>query len=201
MAKITTGRRETSQLTGIAILASLVIVLTVFCTFIKFGPFSITLALAPIIIGGAVLGVLPGTMLGFIFSAVVLITGLFAWDGGTIMYLMSLRPGATIIICLLKGTLAGFCAAGVYHLISRKNRTAAVVCAAIACPLVNTLTFVIGMLLCFYDVLSEWSGGQNMVLYIITGIAGINFLIELVVNLALSTGITRIVDTIGKRSV
>lgn len=201
MSKLTTDRRGTSRLTGLAILTSLVIVLTVFCTFIKFGPFSITLALAPIIIGGAVLGTVPGTMLGFLFSAVVLITGLFGWDGGTIMYLMGLRPGATIIICILKGTLAGLASGAIYHSVKRFNSTAATVCAAIVCPLVNTGVFVVGMLLCFYDVLAGWAGGQNMVLFILTGIAGINFVIELVVNLLLSTGITRITEAVARKNV
>ena len=47
---------STKTLTGISILAAIVVVLTILCTFIKFGPFSITLALAPIIIRAALYG-------------------------------------------------------------------------------------------------------------------------------------------------
>ena len=46
---------KTRRLTGLALLTAIVAVLQVVATFIKFGPFPITLALAPIIIGAALL--------------------------------------------------------------------------------------------------------------------------------------------------
>lgn len=76
------GRAASAKtLTGISILAAVVVVLTVACNFIKFGPFSITLALAPIIIGSALYGKKAGGILGGVFGLVVLLTGLLGMDG------------------------------------------------------------------------------------------------------------------------
>ena len=58
-------------LTGI--LAAIVVVLQIFSGYIRFGPFSITLALVPIIVGGALCGPLSGAFLGLVFGTVVLI--------------------------------------------------------------------------------------------------------------------------------
>ena len=113
--------RETRRLTGTAILAAVVVVLTIVCTFVRFGPFSITLALAPILIGSALYGSRSGAILGFTFGLVVLITGLFGWDGGTVMYLMSQNAFALLVIVLLKGTAAGWLAGVSYHALCRKN--------------------------------------------------------------------------------
>ena len=50
-----------------------------------------------------------------------------------------------------------------------------------------------GMLVFFFDTLNGWAGGQNMLLYIIVGLTGINFLVELGVNVLLTAGIARII--------
>ena len=92
---------STRTLTGISILAAIVVVLTILCTFIKFGPFSITLALAPIIIGSALYGKKAGAVLGGVFGLVVIITGLLGFDGGTVLYLCSQNAIATVLICLV----------------------------------------------------------------------------------------------------
>ena len=185
--------RKTQQLTGMAIFSAIIVVLTIFCTFIKFGPVSITLALAPIIIGAAVYGAGAGAILGFVFSLVVLLTGIFGWDGGFIMYLMSLSPVGLLVTIFLKGTAAGFLSGVLYRVISRKNEKTAVLCAGIACPIVNTGLFVACMFLFFMDALQGMAGGRDLVAYIIFGLCGINFVIELVVNIALSSVITYII--------
>ena len=47
---------NTRRMTGLAIFTAIIVVLQVLCTFVRFGPFSITLALAPIIIATAIYG-------------------------------------------------------------------------------------------------------------------------------------------------
>ena len=94
-------------MTGLAIFNAIIVVLQVLCTFIRFGPFSITLALAPIIIGTAIYGKKAGAYLGFVFGLVVLVTGLLGWDGGTVMLLMGINAVGCVLICLLKGAAAG----------------------------------------------------------------------------------------------
>lgn len=188
-------------MTGLAIFTAIIVVLQVICTFVRFGPFSITLTLAPIIIGAALYGVGAGAYLGAVFGLVVLITGLFGWDGGTVMYLMSLNPLATILICIGKGAAAGWVAGLVYKAIAKKNDFAAVLVSGIVCPIVNTGLFIVGMLVFFFDTINGWAAasGQNMILYIILGLTGVNFLVELGVNVILSSGITRIIKA-GKKT-
>lgn len=185
---------NTKRMVMLSLLSALIVVLTIVCTFIKFGPFSITLALAPIIIGAALYGPKAGGFLGFVFGFVVLITGILGWDGGTVNYLMSINAFATVLICLLKGTAAGAAAGYVYSLLYKKNQLLAVVIAGIVCPVVNTGLFILMMMIFFMSTLQSWAGGQAMMYFIFIGLAGVNFLIELCVNMILSSGITRILS-------
>lgn len=187
---------KTKKMTGLAILTAVIVVLTIVCTFVRFGPFSITLALAPIIIGGALYGRRAGAFLGTVFGAVVLITGFLGWDGGTVLFLMSqnkLAVAETILTCLVKGAAAGYVSAVVYKLIAPQNSLAAVILASVLCPVVNTGLFIAGMLLFFKDVLLGWASGASLIYYVIFGLTGINFVVELLSNLILSSAVTRII--------
>lgn len=186
-------RGSTRRMTGLAIFTAIIVVLQVLCTFVRFGPFSITLALAPIIIATAIYGKGAGAYLGGVFGLVVLVTGLLGWDGGTVMLLMSINPAACVAICIVKGAAAGFLAGLCYELIAKKSEKTAVVVSGVVCPVVNTGLFIVGMLVFFFDTLNGWAGGQNMLLYIIVSLTGINFLVELGVNVLLTAGIARII--------
>ncbi len=188
----------TRKMTGLAIFTAIIVVLQVLCTFVRFGPFSITLALAPIIIGTAMYGKGAGAYLGGVFGAVVLVTGLLGWDGGTVMLLMGINPLGCVLVCLLKGVAAGFFAGLCYELIAKEDDKLGVLISGVVCPVVNTGLFIVGMLVFFFDTLSGWAGGQNLLLYIIVGLTGVNFLVELAVNIVLSSGITRIIRA-GKK--
>lgn len=185
-------------MTGLAVFTAIVVVLQVLSTFVKFGPFTITLSLAPIIIGAAIYGAGAGAYLGFVFSLVVVLSGILGWDGGFIMMLMGISPLGLLITALGKGTAAGWISGLVYSAVSKKNELAGVITAGVVCPLVNTGLFVSGMLIFFADTFAEMAGGQNMVAFIVFGLAGINFVIELLVNIVLSSGITQIIKT-GKK--
>lgn len=182
-----------SRMTGLSIFTAIIAVLTVLCTFVRFGPFSITLALAPIIIGGAMYGMKAGAYLGGVFGFVVLLTGIFGWDGGTVMLLMGQNALGCIAICVGKGVAAGWAAAAVYRLFGEKHPKLAAVLAAVVCPLVNTGLFILGMLVFYMSTLEAWAGGMNVLYFAIIGLTGINFLVELAVNLVLSSAITSII--------
>lgn len=186
---------KTSKLTGLAIFTAIIVVLQIFATFIKFGPVSITLALAPIIIGAAVYGAGAGAYLGFVLSVVVLLSGLLGWDGGFVMYLMSISPIGVILIIFVKSTAAGYLSGVAYRALEKKSEKLASIVSGIVCPVVNTGLFVLGMFVFFFDALSGMatSAGKNLIAYIIFGLCGINFAIEVVVNMALSSVITHVV--------
>lgn len=190
--------QKTRRMTGLAIFSAIIVVIQIVCTFVRFGPFSITLALAPIIIGAALYGVSAGAYLGGVLGLVVLITGLLGWDGGTVIYLMSQNALGTILICLVKTVAAGWLAGLVYRAAAKKNTLLGVILAGIVCPVVNTGLFIAGMLIFFFSTLQTWANGTAVTYFIIVGLTGVNFLIELLANMVLASGITRVIQA-GKR--
>ena len=54
---------------------------------------------------------------------------------------------------------------------------------------------VVALVVLFEPTLIEWAGlaGKNVVTYILTGLVGINFIIELALNLVLSSVIVRLI--------
>lgn len=177
-----------------AILTALVIVLQFLGSFIRFGPFSISLVLIPIVIGAATCGTRISTWLGFAFSVVVLMTDAAAFLAISI-------PG-TIITVLLKGTAAGLVAGLVYRLIEKFNRYVAVIVAAVLCPIVNTGIFVLGCFTFFFAEIESWGlagGFTGGIEYIFIGMIGLNFLVELATNVILSPVAVRIISIKKKK--
>lgn len=184
---------KTRSLTGLALLTAIIVVLQLFATFVHFGPFAITLALVPIIVGAALYGPKAGAYLGGVFGAVVLVACILGWDvGGAILW--NAQPFLTALICLVKGTLAGLAAGCVYRLVLRADMRIATVAAGIVSPAVNTGLFVLALAFLFPDILAAWAtaAGADIISYVLFGLVGINFMVELLVNLVLSTVIVRI---------
>jgi len=192
-----TRKSNVYRMTGLAILSAIIIVLQVFTTFVRFGPFSITLALIPIVVGAAMYGVGAGAYLGAVFSVVVVIMCITGGDVGGFM-VWSANPFMCVVMCMLKGTMAGLCAGAVYKALKEKNKLLAVIMAALVSPIVNTGIFIIGMLLFFRETLAAWAGGSDLLSYIILGLTGVNFLIELGVNMILSPVVVKIIDAVQK---
>ena len=186
--------RKTQQMTGLALFTAIVVVLQVIATFIHFGPFSITLALTPILVGAALYGTKASAYLGGVFGAVVLIACILGWDpGGAILW--AAQPLLTAVICLGKGILAGLAAGLVYKLLARKNMLLGSVVAGIISPIVNTGLFLLALWFLFPDILAAWATGfgADVVTYVLTGLVGVNFILELCVNLILSSVAVRII--------
>ncbi len=184
---------STSTIVGIGLLTAIVVVLQAMAVAIRFGVFNITLVLVPIVVGAALYGWKAGAWLGFVFGVVVLFT-----DAGA--FLAVNVPG-TIITCILKGALAGAAAGAVYKLVEKKNSVAAVIAAGVVSPVVNTGTFLIGCCLFFLDTISEWAAGagaENVWVFMLTSFVGLNFIVELVINLVLSSAIVLIIS-LGKK--
>ena len=169
------------------------------------GAVSITLTLIPVVVGGILLGKRAGAILGFSFGLIVLINCIVALDpGGNILW--NANPLFTAVICFVKGIAAGFFPALFYELICGEDKAigegkkfVATVVAALSAPIINTGLFVCGMFLLFKDTLYAWAGGTDIVMYVLFGLAGINFLVEFLINIILSPAILRITAVIGKR--
>lgn len=184
--------KQTKTIVGIGILTAIVIVLQSMAIAIRFGTFSITLVLVPIVVGAALYGWKAGAWLGFVFGAVVL------FNDSTVF--LAINAPGTIITVLLKGTLAGLAAGAVYKALVKKNRWLAVITSAIVCPIVNTGIFLLGCSVFFLDTIKTWANGagfESAGTYMIVGFVGINFLIEMGVNIVLSSAIVRILDIVN----
>lgn len=190
---MTNTREKTRMLAFMGILTAIVIVLQAMAIGIRFGEFSITLVLVPIVIGAALYGWKAGAWLGLVFGIVVLLT-----DAGAFL---AINVPGTVITCILKGVLAGAVAAVVYKLLEKKNAWLAILCAAVVCPIVNTGVFLLGCLIFFYDTVKEWAVGfgyANVGAYFLFGFVGLNFIVELAINLCLSTVIVRILSIVKR---
>ena len=199
-------QKKVLKLVELALLIALVVALQMLSAVIPpiGGTVSITLTLIPVVVGGILLGKRAGATLGFFFGAVVLMNCVLGLDvGGGILW--NANPWFTGIICIAKGMAAGFVPALLYGIIkgnakkiNKKRVFAATVVAALSAPIVNTGLFILGMILFFKDILFTWAGDTNIVLYVLVGLAGLNFAVEFIINTVLSPAVVRIVDAIDK---
>ena len=191
----TNNRAHIMRLTGIGLLTAVVIVLQILGSFIRFGPFSISLVLIPIVVGTALYGYAAGGWLGFVFGLAVLLSG----DAAA--FLAVHIPG-TIITVLAKGIAAGMVSGLVFRLLSKKSLFGATVAAAITCPIVNTGIFLLGCLAFFMPTIREWAMafgfGDRAGVYMIVGLVGLNFIAEFLINIVLAPAIVQIIR-IGQR--
>ncbi len=184
---------STKKLVGLALFTAIVIVLQLLGSFIRFGVFSISLVLIPIVVGAAVYGPVAGAWLGFVFGGVVLLSG----DAN---FFLTYSIFGTILTVLVKGTAAGYCAGLVYRLFEKKSKYAAGIAAAIICPVVNSGIFFLGCLAFFVKAIEDMGGGGHVVSFIVLTLIGGNFLFELLFNVVLSPVVLRVIQ-IGKKSI
>lgn len=187
--------KKTRVLVGMAIFTALVVVLQYMAGIIRIGPVSPSLVLIPMVIGAAVYGVKTGAWLGLVFGAVVLIGCVTGTDvGGNAMWVFD--PGVTALICIGKGVAAGTLAGLTFRALHQKSELLATVAAAIVCPVVNTGLFCLGAVAVFRPLLEQWAGGTDLVSYVFLGLIGVNFLVEMGINVVLSPVIVRILRAV-----
>lgn len=188
--------KKTKTMVGIGLFTAIVVVLQLLGGGIKVGSlFSITLTLVPIVVAAAVYGWQAGAWLGFVFGVAVLLSG----DASAFM---AIDPLATVLVVLVKGAACGLVAGAFYKLLSRWNKLAAVFTAALLCPVVNTGIFLLGCKLFFMPTIEAWAAGfgfESAAAYMFFGLAGVNFLVEVGVNLVLSPVIVRLIKLGSKQ--
>ena len=187
----------------LAMLLALVVALQIFGGFIKIGMFSPSLVLIPIVIGAILVGPTGGAIVGAAFGVVVVVQCAMGIDAGGFI-LWNINPFLTALICLVKGTCAGLVPGLIYKAIAGNEPTdkkilVSSIIAALSAPIVNTGLFLVGLSVFFTDTLYAWSGGTNVMLYIITGLVGINFLIEFFINVVVSPAISTVVKVATRR--
>ena len=195
--------KNISRMVQLAILLAVVVVLQCFLGSIKVGATSFSVVLVPIVVGALILGPAAGAFLGFAFGLEILIYGISGQDVFTNM-LFQAHPVFTAIICLGKGAAAGWGAGMVYKLVVKASSFWASVAAAATAPILNTGLFILGGLTLVRGTLEAnlaAFGADSVVVFLVIGCAGVNFLVEFFVNMILSPAIYRIVTIVRRKFV
>ena len=182
----------------LGILTAIVVVLQTLSNYISFGPVSITLSLIPIAVGALLLGPIGGAFLGLINGVIVLLAP-------STQGFLNINVWATILICLVKTTLAGMVAGFIFMPFKKMNKNLLLgsILASISIPLINTGLFAAGSILFFQGLLESIRsslGYENIYAALFLGIIGINFIIEFTVNSVLSPVVYRITTIWMKRN-
>jgi len=204
---------KTRRLVGVALFTGMVVVLQLLGSFIRFGMFSVSLVLVPIVVGAAAYGAAAGAWLGFVFGVTVLLSG----DAASFL---TVNPAGTIVTVLLKGTASGLCGGLAFRAAAERGsllgvpfteisppelverlRTRrlyeGVALAALVTPVVNTGIFLLGCYFFFMPTITGWAEafgfGSDVVGYIVSGLVGFNFVFELLFNVLLGPMISRLI--------
>ena len=145
---------KTRHLVGLGILTALIIVLQTFASGFKIANFAPPLSLIPIIIGAILFGEIAGALLGLIFGIVVVMSVISGAEAFSTL-MLNFNPAMTVIICLLKGTAAGYLSGLSYKLLAKRNNFLAMIISSVIAPVVNTGIFVIGLLTVFYKLIND----------------------------------------------
>lgn len=179
---------NTKKFATLSIFSAIIIVLQIIATYINFGGFPITLTLIPIIVAGAIYGPFIGMLMGLVFGGIVSIMVVTGADpSGAVMF--ASHPIITVLTCLLKGGLAGLLGATSYSII--KNNKLGIVIDTIITPVTNTLTLYISLILFF----------ETSFAAMVAAFMSINFIIELIINIAIAPGLVNLIQRVKSREI
>ena len=198
-----TQNNKILRMTELGILLALVVVLQ---SISRLGVVTICLCLIPITMGAMLLDWKGGAILGFAFGIIALFWGIVGKDVFT-LYLFSANPIMTILICIVKGTLAGIVPALLYKWLSKyeykNSKLIASIVASLSAPIVNTGIFAIGCMIIKNDVTSVAGqlgvSADNFVTLLFVVLIGFNFFIEFGVNAVFSPALHKLTTLLNKR--
>ena len=191
-------RFSAKNITGVAVLLALVIVLQAVGGTISIGAVQLNFTLIPIVLGAILFGEWVGAFLGFSCGVVILIQVI---TGAVPFYALiwTNDPVVTTLVCLLKTTVAGYLAGLFYRLIAKKSEIAGVFVASATVPVINTALFIVGCL-CMKSVHGlAVADGVNILVFILVGLVTFNFFIELGINLVFAPALDRVIRVVEKR--
>ncbi len=177
MKKIRGKSTDVKRIVYLAVFAALIVV-TQTLSIPIFGAFeTAALTVACIVIGSAILGVGGGAILGAVFGLVVLLLpGTAGYIQESLFY--------TIVVVFSKGIFAGVVSGLSFKLLNGINRYFAVIISAVLAVTVNTGIFILGSILFFNGVFSDF---VEVVLLV-------SYPIELAVSVVLSPAVLRIIN-------
>ncbi len=154
---------------------------------------TVTLVLPVVVVGAALCGPIVGAWLTVVPALVTI------FSGEAVLF-MQYSPVGTVITLILKGLLTGFAAGAIYKALSAKHPIGAAIGASVIAPIVNSGIFTLGCYIFIWDELvgmaTEANVGIGLLLF---GLVGMNFIIELILNIILCPTIIRIIQIATKK--
>ena len=176
---------KTIVITGL--LLALEIIFQVIGNYLTIGVANINLSLVPVVIAGIVGGPISAAILGF-FNGIMAILA-----PQTITFFMPMSPVGTVVVCLLKCTVAGVVSSLVYHWLKNLvNAHVATPIAAMLVPVINTGLFIAGSFIFFREWLFDGRDALGAWTFVILVVVGWNFVIEFSSTLVLATATNEI---------
>ena len=200
--KNTNGLSLTGKLTYFAILVALVVVMQFLGGSIQIGPISLNFTLIPIIIAGAILGPLFGFLTGlFAGFLILLLYGILGMDAFLTGPMFQVQPLVISLVCLFKTSIAGLVAGFGYKLLSKKNKALGGYFSSAIVPIINTLIFVLGMLIVKDSLLAKGiiSSDSSVLSGILVVLVGVNFFFELGTSIVFAPLIVRVLEVVNSR--
>ena len=177
------NKERIQTITGLSILIGLAIALTFLSNYIPTGVVNINLVLIVIVIAACIYGPIGGAVIGFVNGVITIIAP------ATLAFFFPVNPIATILLCVLKTTLAGLVAGFIFKAFKKKKEFLGSVLSSIVVPIINTGIFIVGVVLFFMSVYGNFVN-------LITAVLSLNFLIEFLSIAILSPAIYRIIKVI-----
>ena len=187
------------NVTSLAILIALVVVLQAFGGSINIGPVQLNFTLIPIALGAILLGPLAGLILGFACGVVVAIQVILGLVPFYVL-IWTETPVVALLTCVVKTTVAGYIAGLAFKIFRKKNYYVAVFVAAALVPIVNTALFIVGCL-GMWDVMVSLAGGSNILGFILVYLVTFNFFIELAINLLCAPALYRVIKVVDRNGI
>lgn len=188
-----------------AILLAVILLLQCVLGAINIGAVSLSFVLIPIVLGAVAVNWRIGAFLGFCFGVITYIMGVTGLDKFTFL-LVSDHPVLTAVVCIVKGTAAGLVAGLIFKPFKgkeSKKEYAGLFVSSFAAPTVNTGLFILGALLMTDTLMTHPSitdFNNNVLYFLIIGCAGLNYILEVVLNMVFVPALFRVYNAVNKRN-
>ena len=173
-------------LTQLALLSAIIILMALTpIGYIRTPFLTVTLITIPVAVGAIILGPKGGTICGLVFGLTSFYTALTA-PSVMMGAFMSVNPVFVAILCIVPRILEGFLCGIIYKGLEKglKNNPVKYYLAGLSCPVLNTLLFMITLVLFFYNCeyvvkLKEAFGTTNPFAFVVA-LVGVQAVIEAV---------------------
>ena len=167
--------------------------------YLRIGPVAITFMVLPVAVGAIALGPAAGALLGGVFGLTSFIRCFLGDVFGTLV--LSINPFLTFLMCMVPRILCGWLSGLLFRVLQKIDRTrlASYFAASLSTALLNTLLFVLSIVLLFWhnpafvDGVAGLGLATDTLWIFIIGFVGINGVIEAVVNFIIGGAAAKVV--------